>query len=106
MRQRAPISEQSAAVSRDHRVFSHCSNSEETTMSLTPTPPQTRVEPRVCAGIDWASLDHAVCILDVDGQVLERFFVVHDAAGLKALVRRLLKAGVEEVGIERGDGPV
>ena len=31
---------------------------------------------------------------------------MHDAAGLKMLVRRLLKAGVDEVGIERGDGPV
>lgn len=61
---------------------------------------------RVCAGIDWASVDHAVCILDPDGNVLERFFVVHDAAGLKTLVRRLLTAGVDEVGIERGDGPV
>ena len=71
-------------------------------MSLTPEP----VQRRVCAGIDWASIDHAVCILDGQGAVLERFFVVHDAAGLKTLVRRLLKAGVEEVGIERSDGPV
>lgn len=61
---------------------------------------------RVCAGLDWASVDHAVCILDPDGQILERFFVIHDAAGIKSLVRRLLKAGVDEVGIERGDGPV
>ena len=61
---------------------------------------------RVCAGIDWASVDHAICILGADGSVRERFFVVHDAAGLKTLVRRLLQAGVEEVGIERGDGPV
>lgn len=71
-------------------------------MSLTPATAPTRV----CAGLDWASVDHAVCILKPDGQVLERFFVVHDAAGLKTLIRRLLKAGVDEVGIERGDGPV
>ena len=71
-------------------------------MSFTPTTPSARV----CAGIDWASVDHAVCILDPQGQVLDRFFVAHDAAGLKILVRRLLKAGVDEVGIERGDGPV
>ena len=61
---------------------------------------------RVCAGLDWASVDHAVCILDPDGHILERFFVAHDAAGLRTPVRRLLKAGVDEVGIERGDGPV
>jgi len=71
-------------------------------MSLTPA----SIPVRVCAGLDWASVDHAVCILDVDGTVLDRFFVVHDAAGLKTLVRRLLKAGVDEVGIERGNGPV
>ena len=71
-------------------------------MSFTPA----TAPARVCAGIDWASVDHAVCILEPDGSVLERFFVVHDAAGLKTLVRRLLKAEVHEVGIERGDGPV
>ncbi len=71
-------------------------------MSFTPV----TVLARVCAGIDWASIDHAVCILDADGAILDRFFVTHDAAGLRTLVRRLLKAGVDEVGIERGDGPV
>ena len=75
-------------------------------MSLTPTTVPTRAPGRICAGLDWASVDHAVCILDTDGTVLERFFVAHDAAGLKTLVRRLLKSGVDEVGIERGDGPV
>jgi transposase len=75
-------------------------------MSLTLERPAPRVPARVCAGIDWAKDDHAVCILEVDGTVHDRFFVVHDAAGLKQLVRCLLKAGVTEVGIERGDGPV
>ena len=91
VRHRAPISERPAAVSRDHRVFSHCSNSEATTMSVTP---QT-VQARVCAGVDWAKDDHAIAIIDPDGQVLDRFAVTHDAAGLKSLVRRLLTAGVE-----------
>ena len=71
-------------------------------MSLTVEPTSTRV----CAGIDWAKDDHAVCILDADGQVLDRFTVEHTAAGLKRLIRRLLGAAVSEVGIERGDGPV
>ncbi|GAB3838423.1 IS110 family transposase [Dactylosporangium cerinum] len=30
----------------------------------------------------------------------------HDAAGLKRMAAKLLRAGVEQVGIERGDGPV
>jgi transposase len=64
------------------------------------------VPARVCAGVDWAKDDHAIAIIDPDGEVLDSFVVTHDAAGLKSLVRRLLKAGVNEVGIERGDGPV
>lgn len=75
-------------------------------MSLTPTTTQAPFPGRISAGIDWASVDHAICILDAEGAVVERFFVVHDAAGLKTLVRRLLKAGVDEIGIERADGPV
>ena len=71
-------------------------------MSVTPMDASARV----CAGVDWAKDDHAVCIVDVDGQVLDRFMVEHTAAGLKRLIRRLLAAGVVEVGIERGDGPV
>ena len=61
---------------------------------------------RVCAGVDWAKDDHVVCIVDHDGDVLDRFSVAHTAAGLRRLVARLLKAGVAEVGIERPDGPV
>ncbi len=61
---------------------------------------------RVCAGVDWAKDDHAIAIIDSEGKVMDRFAVNHDAAGLKSLVRRLLTAGVSEVGIERGDGPV
>ncbi|MBA2559678.1 MAG: IS110 family transposase [Propionibacteriales bacterium] len=61
---------------------------------------------RVCAGIDWAKDDHVGCIVDADGEVLDRFSVAHTAAGLRRLVARLLKSGVDEVGIERPDGPV
>jgi transposase len=61
---------------------------------------------RVCAGVDWAKDDHAVCVVDAEGEVLDRFTVEHTAAGLKRLIRRLLAVEVTEVGIERGDGPV
>jgi transposase len=56
--------------------------------------------------VDWAKDDHVVCIVGDQGEALDRFTVTHDAAGLKALVRQLLNAGVTEVGIERPDGPV
>ena len=60
----------------------------------------------VSAGLDWATDDHAVAIVDSAGQVVARFTVAHTAAGLAELVRRLATAGVTEVAIERGDGPV
>lgn len=71
-------------------------------MSVTPI----KATARVCAGIDWAKDDHVVCIVDADGEVTDRFTIAHTAAGLRRLVSRLLKAGVDEVGIERPDGPV
>ena len=67
---------------------------------------QNAARARVCAGVDWASADHAVCVVGDQGEATDRFTVPHDAAGLRALVRRLLDAGVTEVGIERPDGPV
>ena len=60
----------------------------------------------VTAGIDWASADHAVCVVDASGSAVARFTVQHSAAGLAELVRRLRKAGACEAAIERGDGPV
>jgi transposase len=60
----------------------------------------------VTAGIDWASADHAVCVVDAFGEVVSRFSVGHTAEGLRTLVQRLAKARACEVAIERGDGPV
>lgn len=61
---------------------------------------------RVTGGVDWAKDDHAVCVAGDQGEVVERFAVRHDAAGLRQMAARLLHAGVCQVGIERGDGPV
>jgi transposase len=61
---------------------------------------------RVTAGVDWAKDDHAVCVVGGQGEALERFTVRHDAAGLRQLAARLLRAGALQIGIERGDGPV
>jgi transposase len=62
-------------------------------------------EPRF-GGIDWSWERHAICVVDAAGTVIERFEVEHQAAGLQQLVRRLRRAGVARVAIERGDGPV
>lgn len=59
------------------------------------------------AGIDWASREHAVCVVDERGAVVARFTELHTAAGMADLVRRLRKlaAGGElRVAIERPSG--
>ncbi|WP_261763893.1 IS110 family transposase [Pseudonocardia asaccharolytica] len=56
--------------------------------------------------MDRASADHAVSIVAPDGEQTSRFLVTHHASGLRTLVKRLVKAGVVEVGIERPDGPI
>jgi transposase len=79
-------------------------------VSVSPGPARTRVvppgRPPVTAGVDWAQDDHAVCVVNPDGDVIARFTVTHDVAGLRTLVRRLLHARAEQVAIERPDGPV
>ena len=69
------------------------------TVTAVPTGP-------VFAGIDWASVDHAVCVIDAAGAVLWRHTVAHSRAGLARLTARLSDFGVGRVGIERPDGPV
>jgi transposase len=58
------------------------------------------------AGVDWALHDHAVSVVDPSGRQLVRFTVAHTTAGLGQLVRRLDRASVSQVAIERPDGPV
>jgi len=73
-----------------------------------PATPATTPEatPAPTAGIDWASSDHAVAIVDAHGVQQDRFTITHTAPGLRQLVARLHRAGVDEVAIERPDGPV
>ena len=75
-------------------------------MSIAPDCADAPIVVRITAGLDWAKDDHAVCVVGDQGQVIDRFTVAHDAAGLKRMTARLLRAGVDQVGIERGDGPV
>jgi len=59
------------------------------------------------AGIDWAADEHAVCVIDGGGRVVERFTIAHTATGFERLVRRLAwhggPAGLP-IAIERPDG--
>jgi len=58
------------------------------------------------AGLDWSWSTHAVCVLEPDGTICERFTVAHTADGLRTLTRRLERLGVTTIAIERGDGIV
>src|SRR6266700_4170169 len=58
----------------------------------------------VCAGIDWATADHAACVIDMAGRVTGRFSAAHDKAGIATIITRLRRSKVTEVAIERGDG--
>jgi transposase len=58
----------------------------------------------VCAGIDWASEEHAVCVLTDDGELLHEGTTSHDEAGLAELCGLLCGLGTDRVAIERPDG--
>lgn len=72
-----------------------------TSTTLPETPPND-----LTAGIDWASEDHAVCIVDARGREVARAVVEHTSTGLHELTRLLAHHGAREVAIERPDGPV
>jgi len=58
-------------------------------------------------GIDWASEEHAVCVLDDAGRKVSSFTIEHTADGFEELVRKLRKLDDPDqlsVAIERPDG--
>ena len=56
------------------------------------------------AGVDWASEEHACCVVDEDGRIIEGRRYRHDERGISALCRRLVDLGVARVAVERPDG--
>jgi transposase len=56
------------------------------------------------AGVDWASQEHAACVVDADGRIAEGGRYRHDERGLRALCNRLIELGVGLVAVERPDG--
>ena len=62
---------------------------------------------RVFVGVDWGCGSHAVCVIDAEGAVLDRFEAGHDREGLTALSARLRQGrtpGEVPVAIERPTG--
>ena len=56
------------------------------------------------AGVDWASREHAVCVVDGDGRIAEGGRYRHDERGIRALCAGLVELGVLLVAVERPDG--
>ncbi|HEX2391427.1 MAG TPA: IS110 family transposase, partial [Solirubrobacterales bacterium] len=56
------------------------------------------------AGIDWASEEHALCVVDAAGGKLAGELFSHEEGGIRALIARMRSLGVERVAIERPDG--
>lgn len=56
------------------------------------------------AGIDWASEEHALCVVDATGERRAGEFFAHDEAGIRELLARMRSLGVVKVAIERPDG--
>jgi transposase len=56
------------------------------------------------AGIDWASEEHALCVVDAAGQKRAAELFGHDEAGIRELVARIRNLDVEKVAIERPEG--
>src|SRR5437764_1245725 len=56
------------------------------------------------AGVDWASEEHAVCVVDERGRILEGRRYRHNEPGIRALCVRLVRLQVALVALERPDG--
>ncbi len=84
----------------------HRASSEEAVTEYSPETLPAVPPGGVRCGIDRADDDHAVCVVDLAGKVVQRFIAGHTGEGLAALVRRLRRAGAGEVAIERPDGKV
>jgi transposase len=56
------------------------------------------------AGVDWASEEHAVCVVDERGRIAEGRRFRHDEPGIRALCARLVGLRVALVALERPDG--
>jgi transposase len=72
-------------------------------MSVTETAASAR---GITAGVDWAKDDYAVCIVNDDGEPVQRVTLPYTTAGLRRLIELLDYHRADAVGIERPDGPI
>jgi hypothetical protein len=59
------------------------------------------------AGLDWGNVEHAACVVDEQGQVVQRLVVPHTREGLHTLLAALARLGATSllpIAIERPSG--
>jgi predicted nuclease with RNAse H fold len=56
------------------------------------------------AGVDWASEEHAVCVVDERGRIVQGRRYRDNEPGIRALCARLVRLRVALVALERPDG--
>jgi hypothetical protein len=56
------------------------------------------------AGVDWASEEHALCVVDGEGRIVEARRYRQDERGIRALCARLWALEVRLVALERPNG--
>ncbi len=64
-------------------------------------------EAKFFTGIDWATGNHAVCVMNAAGKIVAQFTIAHTADGIALLIRRLARFGDPagmQVAIERPNG--
>jgi len=65
------------------------------------------LSPARLIGVDWATEEHAVCVLDGNGRKLSSFTIPHSRDGFEKLVKKLASLGApgeSPVAVERPDG--
>src|SRR5690606_4336239 len=80
MRHRAPVTDLPGACLVAAELLSLPPLGVESSLTLPPA--------QFCAGLDCAAQVHAVCVMDVTGQVVDRFTIKHSAEGITMLIRR------------------
>jgi hypothetical protein len=56
------------------------------------------------SGVDWAGEEHAVCVVDEHGRIVEGRRYRHDEHGIRTLCARFVRLQVKLVAVERPDG--
>src|SRR5664279_4058144 len=75
--ERRSVSEQASVPAPQHGCLPTGTSSEEAVMQSAPTTLPRTPDGGLTSGIDWASSDHAVAVVNTDGVQVDRFITEH-----------------------------